>query len=239
MGGIPFGDYELVIVDSWGASTEGIEDRDGGRTGTALASLLELARRGPAVIVLMNVPKDGKNYRGSGVIADRLDVLYEVRDITDLHPSAKAASWWSTLADQSESGWQERAKRRRRRDNYRLALVASKFRIGEEPDPIAVEIRLGDVWTLHDVTGDLEAAHECARGEATAEGAAARERACDALATLVAERHATGKVLLARTAEDLVRAQGLTQREAREIVRTPRARAGASRETDAAVTRAR
>lgn len=214
----PFGDYDLVIVDSWGASTEGIEDRDGGRTGAALASLLELARRGPAVVLLLNVPKDAKSFRGSGVIADRLDILFEVRDITDLKPSPKGASWWSTLAEAGESAWQERATRRRRRDDYRLALVASKYRIGEEPEPIALEITLGETWTLGDVTSALVAAHEQAQGDVAVARARTERDAGDTLARLVAERHGRGEVLREADAVAYLQEAGIARQRARDLI---------------------
>jgi hypothetical protein len=70
------------------------------------------------------------------------------------------------------------AARRRRRDRYRLAFVPSKFRIGEEPDPFVFEIDLSAVpWQLQDVTADLEATGQAARGAAEAERHATRERA--------------------------------------------------------------
>jgi hypothetical protein len=199
----PFTRYAVVILDSLGAATEGVSEQDGGETGAALAPLLDLARRGPAVVVLLNVPKDGANYRGSGVIADRLDVLYEVRDATDLAPVAADEVWWSQLPEAGEAAWAARAKRRGRRDDYRLVLVPSKFRIGEEPDPIALEVDLTPgAWTLRDVTASLEAAHEQARGEASEAARAARQRALDTLATTVRTRAAEGRPLRKREAED-------------------------------------
>jgi hypothetical protein len=215
----PFADYDLVIVDSWGASTEGIEDRDGGRTGAALASLLELARSGPAVVLLLNVPKDAKSFRGNGVIADRLDILFEVRDITDLKPSPKGASWWSTLAEAGESAWQERATRRRRRGDYRLALVASKYRIGEEPEPIALEITLGETWALADVTTALIEAHERTEGDAAVARARTESDARATLARLVAERHASGEVLReADAVAHLMRDARIVRQRARDVI---------------------
>lgn len=210
----PFSEYSLVIVDSWGSSTEGVDDREAGRTGEALSVLLDLARRGPAVIVLLNTPKDGKSYRGSGVIGDRLDILYEVRDVTDLKPSAKGAAWWSTLADASEGAWQDRAVRRRRRDDYRLALVSSKFRDGEEPDPIALELRLGgERWSLADVTAELERAHSDARiGDSTA-----RERADHAALEKLLARCASGPLAESEAVEVLREAE-LSRDRARAVI---------------------
>jgi hypothetical protein len=199
----PFDRYKLVVLDSLGAATEGVSENNGGETGEALAPLLDLARRGPATLVALNVPKNGKNYRGSGVIADRLDVLYEVRDATDLTPSAKDEAWWSQLPEAGEAAWAERAQRRGRRDDYRLVLVPSKFRIGEEPEPTALEVDLTPgAWALSDVTADLVTAHAEARGEATAAAEAARAAALDRLVATVRGRHAAGKALSKREAED-------------------------------------
>jgi hypothetical protein len=201
----PFGRYALVILDSLGAATEGVSENDGGESGKALAPLLDLARRGPSVVVLLNVPKDASNYRGSGVIADRLDILYEVRDATDLVPAAGDETWWSRLPEAGEAAWADRARRRGRRDDYRLVLVATKYRIGEEPDPIALEVMLTPgAWAINDVTETLVEAHDAARGQAGATVEAARRLALDALAEVVRSRADAGAPLHKREAEDML-----------------------------------
>lgn len=215
----PFADYDIVILDSLGAATEGVEDNRGGESSKALAPLLDLARRGPAVIVALNAPKNGLNYRGSGVIADRFDILYEVRDATDLKPDAKHANWWDALAEgQGESGWASRAGRRRQRSTYRLAFVASKFRIGEEPDPRCVEIDLSGDWCVRDVTEELEADHEAARGEADAQRGRSFDKAVESLAALVLSRWSAGNALNKTEAEQHLREMGLTQKHARRTL---------------------
>lgn len=66
--------------------------------------------------------------------------MFEVRDATDLKIEAKHAAWWDALPDGGEHAWSDRAKRRRQRESYRLALIASKFRLGEEPSLVCFEI---------------------------------------------------------------------------------------------------
>src|SRR5262249_31481538 len=153
-------------VDSLSAATEGVKEADGGATGKALAPLLDLARRGPAVLVLANTRKDGQVVRGSGVVGDRADIVYEVRDATDMHLDPKREVWWECLPESADTAWSNKAKRRRRRTGYRLALVPSKFRIGEEPNPWIVQIVLDDDqgWRLTDVTAQVEAEHDHLRG---------------------------------------------------------------------------
>jgi hypothetical protein len=107
-------------------------------------------------LLLANTRKDGEVLRGSGVIGDRADIVYEVRDATEMTLDAKKEAWWECLPASNDAAWSSKAKRRRRRNQYRLALVPSKFRIGEEPNPWAIEITLDDddnTWMLRDVTG--------------------------------------------------------------------------------------
>jgi hypothetical protein len=218
----PFDEYDLVIIDSLGAFTEGVEENRGGQSSAALAPLIDLARRGPAVLVLLNTDKSGTKYRGSGTIGDRLDVLYEARDVTDLAPSTESPAWWSKLAEAGEAAWQERAVRRKRREKVRLALVPSKFRIGEEPDPLAVEIHFDpEGWTLSDVTAELEDAHSGQREAAQKAREKTFTEACDGLARLVAERDLAGDPMRSSDGEAWLRQKprGLTQRHARATVK--------------------
>jgi hypothetical protein len=81
-----------------------------------------------------------------------------VRDATDLKVDAKHGAWWDGLPDSGEHAWADRAKRRRRRDCYRLALVTSKFRLGEEPNPFCLEVHHDTApWTVENVTAEVEA----------------------------------------------------------------------------------
>jgi hypothetical protein len=160
----PFGGYELVIVDSFDASTEGVGEQDSAKPSTAIAPLLDIAHRadGPAILVLGNTIKTGAHGRSCGVTEDRADIVYEVRDATDLAPSG-AKPWWLELPSAGREAWAEWASRRHRRDIYRLAFIASKFRIGEEPDPFVLEVNLsGEAWELREVTADIEQAGQAA-----------------------------------------------------------------------------
>src|SRR4029453_18018378 len=145
------------------AAREGVGEQDSAKPAAALASILDIAHReaGPAILLLGNVIKSGAHGRGSGVIEDRADIVYEVRDATDLQPSG-TTPWWLELPAAGREAWGARAARRRRRDRYRLAFIPSKFRIGEEPDPFVLEI---DLSTVPREARDV-AAHPWARGQA-------------------------------------------------------------------------
>jgi len=163
----PYRDYDLVILDSVSAATEGVEEKDGGKAGAGLAPLLDAARRGPAVLLLANTTKDGLKVRGSGTLTDRADIVFEVRDATDLQVEVKHQAWWDALPDGGEHAWADRARRRRRRDSYRLALVTSKFRLGEEPNPICFEVNHDtDPWSVIEVTSEVEQQLEDAKRQA-------------------------------------------------------------------------
>jgi hypothetical protein len=163
----PFGDYELVIIDSLDAASEGVGEQDSSRPSLALVPLLDLAHRadGPAILVLGNTIKSGTHGRASGVVEDRADIVYEVRDATDLCP-VPGGAWWNDLPSAGRDAWGERAARRQRRDRYRLAFVPSKFRIGEEPAPFIYELNLSsEPWSLRDVTAEVVAAGQAAAEE--------------------------------------------------------------------------
>jgi hypothetical protein len=127
----PFGRYALVIVDSLDASTEGVGEQDSAKPAKAIAPLLDIAHRadGPAILVLGNTIKSGSHGRGCGVVEDRADLVYEVRDATDFTPSG-TKDWWTELPPAGRDTWAERASRRKQRDRYVLAFVPSKFRVG-------------------------------------------------------------------------------------------------------------
>jgi hypothetical protein len=167
----PFKEYELVLLDSLSSAMESVKDGEGGENGKAIASLLDLARRGPAVATLANTRKDGQVLRGSGVIGDRVDIVYEVRDATDLELDPKRDTWIDCLPPAAETEWASRSKRRKRRPAYRLGFVPSKFRLGEEPEPFMIEVRLPDdgEWAVVNVTADIELEHEQAKGAAVEE----------------------------------------------------------------------
>jgi hypothetical protein len=211
-----------VVIDSIDAATEGVGESDSAKPAAALASILDLAHReaGPAVLVLGNVVKSGTHSRGSGVVEDRADICYEVRDATDLQPTG-GKPWWLELPPAGREAWAERAVRRKRRDRYRLAFVCSKYRLGEEPEPFLLEIDLGaEPWTLRDVTADLEAAEQAARTAAEAACLATETRGVAALLAEIDRRAVTGESDLGKTAaERLLMTHGLPRQRARQLLR--------------------
>ena len=108
--------------------------QEGKLTTEVLATLLNLARQGLAILLLQNTTKDGSNMKGRGEWADRADIVYEIRDATDFIPSGNLP-WWQELPPAGEDAWAKRAARRKKRTTYRLAFIASKFRIAQEPEP--------------------------------------------------------------------------------------------------------
>lgn len=184
----PVADYDVVGIDSLDATAEGVGEQDSARPARAIAPILDLCHRsgGPAVVVLGNVIKSGAHSRGSGVVEDRADIAYEVRDATGFTPSG-TKDWWLELPPAGVDQWASRATRRKRRDTYRLAFVSSKFRIGEEPDPFVYELSLGaEPWGFRLCTADIVAAGQEARETATQERTARLEAAALALRGLLA-----------------------------------------------------
>jgi excisionase family DNA binding protein len=208
----PFKDYELVLLDSLSAAMENVKDGDGGENGRAFAALLDLARKGPGVLVLANTRKDEMVLRGSGVIADRLDIIYEVRDGTDIKLLPGQDTWLDCVPQGTGFDWTVRSKRRSRRDAYRLAFTPSKFRVGEEPAPFMLEIRLPAAapWSIRDVTADLEMEMEAAKG-AAATAKMAKDRA--AVTALMAKLPLTKAA-----AVELLKAQGFSRDAARRFI---------------------
>jgi len=210
----PAQEYSLVVIDSLSAGTEGVDEKEGGASGKALAPVLDLARRGPALLILANTTKDGGVLRGSGVISDRADIVYEVRDATDWAPDPKKEAWHESLPVEGEAAWASKAKRRRGRDDYRLALVPSKFRIGEQPDPFVLELQLTPPWSVTDVTAEIEAKHRGLRGAANP----AIPAALNEIENLVALRQQQGQPLAKADAVELLQ-KNFTRYDARQLVR--------------------
>ncbi len=122
----PFLDYDLVIIDSIDATTEGVGEKDSSKPSRAIAPILDIAHRadGPAILVLGNTVKSAKHGRGSGIVEDRADIVYEVRDATDLKPSG-TKDWWHELPPAGAEDWGTRASRRKTRDRFKLAFLPS------------------------------------------------------------------------------------------------------------------
>jgi hypothetical protein len=220
----PFSDYDAVAVDSLDSSTEGVGEQDSGRPALAIGVLLDLAHRaaGPAIATLGNTTKNGKTGRGSGVVEDRADIVYEVRDVTDFHPTG-AKPWWEEMPPAAREDWAGRASRRKQRDRYRLAFTNTKFRIGQEPAPFVLEVDFTTTpWTLRNVTADLERDGAQAQEHEARERAARREAAALALMAELGRPRVTGQPWpKSGTAEALLREHGLSRAGARRLLTDP------------------
>jgi len=217
----PFRDYDALVIDAFGSSTEGSDEKETPAMSRALASLLDIGRKGPAIIVLFNTTRDGKAIRGSGSIMDRLDALYEVRDATDLKLDSRHEVWWDALPPAGDKEWAANAKRRRMRTIYRLAFVPSKWRLGPQPDPWCVEISLPDdaPWSCRDVTAELETELTRIRGEAIAAHEEALTVAVEYLKEAIGKHHAKCAPLHKRgQAEKILMVANLTRDEARDLI---------------------
>jgi hypothetical protein len=103
-----------------------------------------------------------------------------------------------------------------------LAFVPSKFRLGAQPDPFCIELRLqaDDLWTLEDVTGDLIEAGETTIKESTAKREQKEKAAVDALSEVAGARHAEKNPILKTQAQDYLHDEmELSRDRARELVK--------------------
>lgn len=209
-------DFDLIILDSLGASMEGVSEQEGGESGKAIAPLLDIARRGPAVLVLTNTTKDAAKIRGSGVIPDRLEILYELRDTTAMKLDARKETWLECLPPAGEQEWLNRSARRKKRDAYWLAFVATKYRVNGEGDPFVLEVRLPDdgEWDVANVTDQVETEHPTVKQSLKNSLVKRRNDANSELKRRVADGESFSKT----RAEELLRDMGLKRGEAREVV---------------------
>jgi hypothetical protein len=218
----PLDTFDVVVIDSIDASTEGVGEGDSAKPSVAFAAVLDLARRadGPAILVLGNVVKSGAHSRGSGVLEDRGDIVYELRDATDLKPSGNQ-DWWHELPPAGVAEWAARATRRKRRDVYRLAFIPTKFRLGEEPEPFVLEIdHRAEPWTLQEVTAALvEAGHQALTTAISEREAQAAEATSQLLREMRRRADFRKTPLTTGEAEELLRTAGLTQAAARQLVK--------------------
>ena len=219
----PYSDYDVVIVDSLDSTAEGVGEQDSAKPSRAIAPLLDISRRehGPAVLVLGNCIKSAAHSRGSGVIEDRADIVYEVRDASGLKPSG-SKPWWEELPPADAGSWANRASRRKQREKYRLAFTSSKFRIGQEPEPFILELDLTrEPWTVTDVTDDVDRQGAEARQQRARERAESIQKAVAALVAEISRRNQAGEPgLLKKQAEEfLMHLTGakITQKEARGV----------------------
>jgi hypothetical protein len=218
----PYAAYDLVILDSLDSATEGVGEQDSAKPSKAIAPLLDIARRekGPAVIVLGNTVMTGRHSRSCGVVEDRADIIYEVRDATDFHPSG-AKPWVEELPPADAGSWAGRSSRRKRKEKYRLAFVASKFRIAEEPEPFILEIDTSiEPWTVGDVIDLVDLEGAAAREQRASEKQALITKAASALVAEIERRNQAGESPMAkrRDAEGFLVKQGLKRAAARECL---------------------
>jgi hypothetical protein len=216
----PITDYDIVIIDSLDSTAEGIGEKDSAKPSRALKPILDLAHcgNGPAVLILGNTIRSGQHSRGSGIIEDRADICFEIRDATGFKPTG-TKPWWLELPRADAAAWGERAGRRKRRDIYRLAFISTKFRLGEEPDPFVLEFDMSrEPWTLRDVTSDIVDAGEAARTRAEEEDRTLRDKAVHALAQEIRRRADAGDPMPKGNAVTFLTARGLKRTGARALV---------------------
>jgi hypothetical protein len=220
----PYADYDVVILDSLDSAAEGVGEQDSTKPSLALAPLLNIARRenGPGVLLLGNTIKTAAHSRGSGVIEDRADIVFEVRDATNFHPTGKKP-WIEELPAAEAGAWAGRSSRRKRLSQYRLAFIATKYRIAEEPEPFIVEINLDtDPWTVRDVTDLVDQEGAEARIKAAEEKAAAVSRAVETLKAEMLRREVSGEPIILKTqAEEFLTKAGHKRKLAREAIDSP------------------
>jgi hypothetical protein len=213
----PVEDYDVVIMDSLGAATEGVSEREGRQTQEFLATLKDLARRGPALLCLDNTNKAGNVYRGRGETADAVDILYECRNLTGWTPT-HGGDWWEDLPDFGGQTWQARATRRKGQAVLRIAFIPTKYRLGIEPEPFVLDIDTRqEPWTLADVTEEVATASAQAAQEASRQDRARITRAEEALVQALTAR-AGAASMLKREAETLLCDCGLTHKVARTLL---------------------
>ena len=218
----PYADYDLVIVDSLDSAAEGIGEQDSAKPSKAIAPLLDIAHRenGPAVLVLGNCVRTGAHSRGSGVIEDRADIVFEVRDCTNLPPE-RQKTWVEELPPAAAADWASRSSRRKKQVKQRLAFIPSKYRVGEEPEPFIVELNLADEpWTVRDVTDEVDLEGKAQRERLEREAA---ERTEDAKTALLKEVNRRAEALepplyKGRDAIPLLQEKGLTQKQSRRVI---------------------
>jgi AAA domain/CHC2 zinc finger len=220
----PYCDYDLVILDSLDAMAEGMGEQDSSKPSRAIAPLLDIARRegGPAVLVLGNCVKTGKHSRGSGVIEDRADIVFEIRDCTNFQTSGNKP-WVEELPASDAGSWASKSSRRKGQLKFRLAFIPTKFRIGEEPEPFAMEIDTTTTpWTMADVTDCIDQEGAAERERQAQERTVAVGTATELLKEEIHRREAGGEpVFLKKQAEEFLTSQGIRQKIARGAINSP------------------
>jgi ParB family chromosome partitioning protein len=214
----PFEDYDVVLIDSIGAFTEGISEREGKETQEWLSILKDLALRGPAIIGLCNTNKAGVNIRGRGEIPNAVDIVYECRNVTGWTPTGES-DWVSELPERGEHTWQATASQQARHQGLlQIAFIATKFRLGMTPEPFILEVDMRqDRWTLSDVTAQIVAAGAQAADDARDEERLKLTIAADDLVQHI--RAQQPAPVLQMQAMTVLRSYGLTKRQAEALLK--------------------
>ena len=223
----PYAEYDVVMLDSFDSAAEGIGEQDSAKPSRAIAPVLDIARRenGPAVLILGNTIKSAAHSRGSGVVEDRADIVFEVRDATGFHFTGSKSSWIEELPTGGAEAWAGRASRRKQREKFRLAFIASKFRIGTEPEPFALEIDLTtEPWGVRDATDDVDHEGAAAREQGMRERSETRAKASDTLATEILRRAEASEPPMLKDRDAirfLMDRLNLTRNLSREVINNP------------------
>ena len=220
----PYGDFDVVILDSFDSMAEGVGEQDSAKPSRAIAPILDIARRenGPAVLVLGNCVRSAQHSRGSGVVEDRADIVFEVRDATEFHPTG-SKPWIQELPAQGAGDWASRSARRKQRQRFRLAFICTKFRLAEEPEPFILEIdTVAEPWTLRDVTDEVDGEGVEARERRGREKADATRAATEALHVEIVRREQAGEAAILKTeAERFLTSRRFKRKTAREAIASP------------------
>jgi len=151
----PADDYDVLIVDSLSAFTEGVSEKEGKQTQEFLAILKNLAAQGLGVLTLANTNKAGTNIRGRGEQSDAVDIVYEARSMTGWQPE-DGPYWWESLPEAGEQAWQHNTTRRLNATTLRIGFVPTKFRLGTIPTPFVLEMTTAtSPWSMTDVTAQI------------------------------------------------------------------------------------
>jgi AAA domain len=214
----PAEDYDVLIVDSLGAFTEGVSEKEGKQTQEFLATLKNLAARGLAILALANTNKAGTNIRGRGEQSDAVDIVYEARNLTGWQPD-DGPLWWESLPEAGEHAWQHNTTRRMNAKTLRIGFVPTKFRLATTPAPFVLEMDTTTTpWSMTDVTAQIT--HEGTQA-IQAQRSAERQKLDAAALALAAElrKHIHTAPMLKKEAETFLCEQGrLKVRQARNLL---------------------
>jgi hypothetical protein len=216
---LPAEDHNVVIIDSFGSATVGVTEKEGAKLEFALETLKLIADKGPAVVVLDNTQKAGVTYRGRGEKVERVEALFEARDVTNWAPS-RGDAWWLDIPSANDADWQERAQRKTEQEIIRVAFVPRKFRLGQEPQPFVLQLDCHQApWALSDVTQEIEDAGNQASQEEKATRQQKLLEAALALSRQVNSQFADTGAMRKTDAESVLQNEcGLTQRMARGVL---------------------